>query len=1279
MPIETNLNTSPYFDDHDEDKSFHRILFRPRTAVQARELTQLQTILQTQIERFGNWAFRSGDIVYGCGISDLPKVGFARLADTQSNGAVYNYTDLVNTVVVSASTNLSARVIYAKLGVTTSYPNTSAVYFDYINTGTGGETSFSNNEQLDFKHIPVTGNPVVDIVASVNTYSNSTAGQNSVGFAHGIKLDTGVVFLNGNFVKVVSPLYGIVQDWDVYAANNVVGFLLQESIVTESQDPSLFDNSLGYSNENAPGAHRLKLLPSLVAYDPVTAANTPGFNPIASYNFGALVSKEASVNLYSYVDQAIATRIYEEAGNYVVNPFIVDTITYNSSVGAGTTPNAELIYARVNPGIGYAEGHRVELLKTAYINMRRGTDTRTSLDQQVTFNYGNYVTVDECVGVFPFDQCQQVKLYDAPQNAVTNGTFGDIPTPAGNNIGTALCRQFTYLTGQPGTNNALYNIHLFNYQMVNGFNTSSIRSIVYNPGAGANGYADVFQNYSAIPGSGAMLFGLGVGAIKNLKDQNLNNNAEYQYRKHANTSLNPDGTISVSINQSAAGGIDMLPYGGNLPLALTDIQAQDFIFVLTQDGATTNLTGTVQVFNNSGNVVGTTTTFVSDYVVGDMIQVGSDVRTVATITNNTFMICRTAFGAPASGQNYKKYYKAGQIIPITSTLPGSRQITMTSVTPPTFVAQTGQRPSSTLNCTVFFNVLRTGVNPAAKEVRKNRMVLIDTTSNPSGPWCLGFSDIHHVKGIFGAATAEYGVTGANVMGNYVFDTGQRDTYYGLGYLRLSHGATSSNFPYLTVIVDYFKANTTSGVGFYTAESYPIDDVNVDAANTITTKEIPLYIDTQGNKRPLRNYLDFRPVINCTANDTGYVDISNSTQVTAAITASTTNPANTFQFTIPALGLNVPAFSKNFETDYTYYLPRKDLVYMTPTTQLKVKEGLSQNFPQTPLYPENGMALAVINVPPYPSLTTDEVDALAADNNGCINLIRDTSLTVSSSSVTNRRYTMRDIGVLDNRISDLEYYASLTLLQQKATDLTVTDSFGLDRFKNGIFVDPFSDFTFSDVSNPEYTIAIDQRIGVARPRVRRENIDMAYNAGLSSNVQITGRCLTLAYANVVFLQQPYATEYRQGAPAAYAWWGFARLIPSYDMHIDIYNTASINVNVDIATPWHEFANTPFGSMWGAWTTTTHVSTNTVTTTTPRPPPPPPPDDHGDSCNIRPRPCPDDLDDHLCTDWTNHDRDWPTDHYTCGDRSYEWEGGSFSGYIPRDGCSYYYWDSSRYRGY
>ena len=58
MTIDTNFNVNPYYDDFNEDKKFLRMLFKPGFAVQARELTQAQTILQKQIERFGNHVFK---------------------------------------------------------------------------------------------------------------------------------------------------------------------------------------------------------------------------------------------------------------------------------------------------------------------------------------------------------------------------------------------------------------------------------------------------------------------------------------------------------------------------------------------------------------------------------------------------------------------------------------------------------------------------------------------------------------------------------------------------------------------------------------------------------------------------------------------------------------------------------------------------------------------------------------------------------------------------------------------------------------------------------------------------------------------------------------------------------------------------------------------------------------------------------------------------------------------------------------------------------------------
>ena len=63
-----NLNASPYYDDFSGDKNFHKVLFKPGVAVQARELTQLQTILQDQFDKGFGFVIQDGVVVKEIGL-----------------------------------------------------------------------------------------------------------------------------------------------------------------------------------------------------------------------------------------------------------------------------------------------------------------------------------------------------------------------------------------------------------------------------------------------------------------------------------------------------------------------------------------------------------------------------------------------------------------------------------------------------------------------------------------------------------------------------------------------------------------------------------------------------------------------------------------------------------------------------------------------------------------------------------------------------------------------------------------------------------------------------------------------------------------------------------------------------------------------------------------------------------------------------------------------------------------------------------------------------------
>ena len=154
MAIETNLNESPYFDDFNENKNFHRVLFRPGYAVQARELTQLQTILQNQIERFANEVLVDGTVVTGVGLT-TSSIDYVKLRDKDANNRVLLLGDffsggaVANLTITGSDSGVTARLVDAKEGSETSAPNYLSLFVQYTNSGVNNTAkSFANNETL---------------------------------------------------------------------------------------------------------------------------------------------------------------------------------------------------------------------------------------------------------------------------------------------------------------------------------------------------------------------------------------------------------------------------------------------------------------------------------------------------------------------------------------------------------------------------------------------------------------------------------------------------------------------------------------------------------------------------------------------------------------------------------------------------------------------------------------------------------------------------------------------------------------------------------------------------------------------------------------------------------------------------------------------------------------------------------------------------------------------------------------------------------------------------
>ena len=147
MPQETNLNVSPYFDDFDEEKNFKKVLFKPGIPVLARELTQLQTILQNQVEKFGQHFFKEGAMVIPGQIGFDNKYFAIELEDTFLGVPISEYLDkLVGKKIRGETSGVEAKVLNYILS-TESDRGHNTLYLKYIKRG----NDFSSNE---FNEIP---------------------------------------------------------------------------------------------------------------------------------------------------------------------------------------------------------------------------------------------------------------------------------------------------------------------------------------------------------------------------------------------------------------------------------------------------------------------------------------------------------------------------------------------------------------------------------------------------------------------------------------------------------------------------------------------------------------------------------------------------------------------------------------------------------------------------------------------------------------------------------------------------------------------------------------------------------------------------------------------------------------------------------------------------------------------------------------------------------------------------------------------------------------------
>jgi len=481
MPQKTNLNVNPYYEDFDASKNFYKILFRPGYSIQGRELTQVQSILQNQIESFGRYAFKQGELVIPGEVGLNTKLDYVKLSSVSEvavndgNDIVYkkyDITQLVGQQLRGLTSGVIANVLAANLSTEAT---ADTLYVSYINSGNSNtESTFRQGETLEVidgvnTPLMVVGTDGSVLPTSINVTNPDTGDTTSLespamGYASAVKVEEGIYFVNGYFVRNEAALLVIDEYYDKPSAK--VGFTIKEEIISPEEDSSLYDNAIGSSNYTAPGAHRLKISLELkeFALDAITDKN---FIQLITVKRGQVQRKVTAAD-YSIIEQTLARRTFDESGDYVVDDFAIDIREFaqkDSNRGIysadefglynGYTAGeaARKMVASVGPGKAYIKGYEIVNKETKYLEINKARESLTS--DNVTLKTRGLPTfsITNTYGSVPLNkEGSQLTAYPTLylSSLFNDGYVGLNNTEASNNYRQTITRRGQFLDSNKG-------------------------------------------------------------------------------------------------------------------------------------------------------------------------------------------------------------------------------------------------------------------------------------------------------------------------------------------------------------------------------------------------------------------------------------------------------------------------------------------------------------------------------------------------------------------------------------------------------------------------------------------------------------------------------------------------------------------------------------------------------------------------------------------------------------------------------------------------------------
>ena len=1353
MSQQTNLNVAPYFDDFNANNDYHKVLFKPGVPVQARELTTLQSILQNQIEKFGQHFFKEGAKVIPGNTGYTQLYYCVQLQNTFLGVPVEAYvSQLIGTKITGQTSGVSA-VVDKVLFSRDSERGNLTLYINYLNSSTQNNATqvFSDGESL-VSNTAIASGLLGNSSIAVGQPFAVTIANNAAAIGSAFNITDGVYFIRGNFVNVSTET--LILDQYNNRPSYRVGLFVNEQVINSDIDESLNDNSQGFNNYAAPGADRFKISTSLIKKN-LNDYDDNNFIELATISDGVLRSQKTTSS-YSLIVDEFARRTHSQFGDSVITPFDVsirESLNNNKGnqgiyqsgqfTSSGLTPSDDLAIYQISPGKAFIRGYEVETISSTFLDVEKPRTVKTLENQSINYNTGPALSLNNVKGSPIIGIGNTYVLSLRSERVGSSNTIAP-----GKEIGVARVYDFRLESGSYSASNAnlnewdisLYDIQTITEITLNEPITLTVPTFVQGANSGASGFikdavsanslitlydtkgsflrnesfifdgiesgrvaiavtsfgiSDVKSVYGLVGSAStfsadsiqSIKFNVGIATISPQSSgistvTSPNVSFPGNIIKQGNLISYSDVTLSdpvfarvVSVGSTVITitGVSTVTgiAEGKLPGALLEVT--DFKILTTNlESSSDNTLYTKLPKNNISNVdlTNTNLTIRKSFTV----NIASNQLSAAVVagTNETFLpfdeerysLIRSDGSTELLTSDRFAFINGGaqlQIFNLGTDNTGATLITTLRKIKPKAKAKRKNRVNSiiidkskyvgsgiggtTLNDGLEFGNYAYGTRVQDKNISLNTPDIIKIhgifesadTANPSAPTMVlssingptnTTSDLIIGEKIIGQNGSTLGIVAGKLTAsqitflyknqnifkegetvtfeesniqavivtlnslsfdisfNYTFNDGQKSNFYDYGFITRKLNVDEPN----KKLIVYFSN------GFYDSS----DDGDITTANSYSTFDYGLEIKSINSTRT-SDIIDIRPRVSS-------YTVSENVRSPLEFLGRTFNSSGNS-------AANILASDETILTNFSFYLGRIDRIYIGKDGKFQVKYGSPAEKPEKPVSVDDALELAVINLPPYLYSTSD----------------------ASIQFLDSKRYRMVDIKKLEDRIKNLEYYTSLSLLETNTANLFVADSSGLNRFKSGFFVDNFTS-TITQENDIEIKNSIDITNKELRPKHYSNSIDLVFgpvqnisptdDLAFSSiegiNVKKSGDIVTLDYSEIQWLKQTFGTRAESVTPFLVNFWkGSIELTPASDNWIDTIrleskvidiegnyaqtlSNASRTLNVD---PQTGFAPTIWNSWVDNWTgqdiinsTTNRTETNqssnnnTLTTTT-----------------------------------------------------------------------------------